>query len=103
MTNDKVYGNLRKATDIIKERRTKFCGHCWRSKEETIHKLLLWQLLHGKRLRGRPSRTFIDQIEEDISIAKEILSGAMADRKYWRECVNANRLWSIRWMMMMNI
>ena len=27
MTNDEPYGNLRKVTDIIKERRTKFSGH----------------------------------------------------------------------------
>ena len=55
--DDELYGNLRKTTDIIKEQWMKFSGHCWRSKEETIHKLLLWEPLHGKR---RPSKTYID-------------------------------------------
>ena len=72
MTNDELYGNLRKVTDIIKERRTKFSGHCWRSKKKIIHKLLLWEPLHGKKSRGRSSKTFIDQIVEDTSIPKEI-------------------------------
>ena len=42
LTNDQLYRNLAKITDIIKEQKTMFSGHCWRSKEETIHKLLLW-------------------------------------------------------------
>ena len=31
-TNDQLYGNIPKVSDIIRERRTRFAGHCWRSK-----------------------------------------------------------------------
>ena len=94
LTNDQLYGNLEKITDIIKEQRTMFSGHCWRSKEET-HKLLLWEPLNGNRPRGRPLKTYIDQIVEDTSIPKENLATAMEDRNYWKERVNAFRLRSI--------
>lgn len=96
VTNDQLYGDLVKISEVIKEQRTKFSGHCWRSKEETIHKLLLWEPLHGKRPRGRPTKTYIDQIVDDTDIPKENLATAMEDRKYWKECVNAIRLRSIR-------
>ena len=33
-TNDQLYGNIPKVSDIIRERRTRFAGHCWRSKNE---------------------------------------------------------------------
>ena len=55
MTNDQLYGSLPKISQVIKESRSKFSGHCWRSKHEVISKLLLWEPLHGKRSRGRPA------------------------------------------------
>ena len=33
-TTDQLYGNIPKVSDIIRERRTRFAGHCWRSKNE---------------------------------------------------------------------
>ena len=92
LTNDQFYGNLAKITGIIKEQRTMFSGHCWR----TIHKLLLWEPLHGNRPRGRPLKTYIDQIVEDTIIPKENLATAMKDGNYWKERVNAFWLRSIR-------
>ena len=38
-TNDQLYGNIPKVSDIIRERRTRFAGHCWRSKNELASEL----------------------------------------------------------------
>ena len=70
------------------------CGHCWKSKEETIHKLLLWEPLHNKAL-GRPSNTYIDQMVDDSNIPREN-AAVIEDRKNWNKCVNAVQLRSIR-------
>ena len=44
---------------------------CWRSKEEVLHKLLLWEPLHEKKPRGRLSCTFTDQLEDHAGIPFE--------------------------------
>ena len=80
LTNKELYGNLPKVTDTIKERRLRFSGHCWRSKEEVVHKLLLWEPRHGRRRRGRPPRTFINQLCDDTGLEKEDLEKAMENR-----------------------
>ena len=48
-----------------REQRLRFIGHCLRSKSELVSVLLLWQPLHGQRPRGRPAKTFIDQLSKD--------------------------------------
>ena len=44
-----LHGNLPKVTSTIKQRRLKFCGHCWRSKDEVVSQMLMWEPNHGKR------------------------------------------------------
>ena len=96
MTNVELYEDLPKITDVIKHQRTRFSGHCWRSKGEVISQLLLWEPDHGKRARGRPARTYIDQLSDDSNVPKENLVAVMEDRDYWRERVNAIQPRSIR-------
>ena len=47
-SNNELYGNIPKITITIKEHRMRFSGHCWRSREEMISEVLLWEPLHGK-------------------------------------------------------
>ena len=54
MTNDELYGDLEKITEVLKVRRLRFIGHMWRRKEELVHQLLMWEPKQGKRKRGRP-------------------------------------------------
>ena len=91
LTNDELYGNLPKMTDTIKERRLCFSGHCKHSKEEVIHKLLLWEPSHGRRGRGRPQRTYINQLCVDTGLGKEDLGKAMEDRDGWEKVVRSVR------------
>ena len=67
ITNKKLYNGCRKITEKIRERRLQNAGHSWRRKEEVISKVLLWEPSHGKRNRGHPERTYVQQLEEDLA------------------------------------
>ena len=87
--------NLQPISEVIQARRLKFAGHCWRSRDEVIHQTLLWDPKHGKRSRGRPAITYIDVLEKDTGIDRDVLPGAMDDRKQWRIFVDSARVRSI--------
>ena len=55
-------------TDKIRERRLRFAGHCCRSKEEPVSKVLNWSPKHGKRKAGRPNLTYIDLLKQDTRL-----------------------------------
>ena len=74
-TNKDLYRNLPKITDTLRIRRLKFIGHCWRRKNELIHKVLTWVPKHGKRKRGRPPVS--DQIKSDTGMTLEELQNTM--------------------------
>ena len=96
MTNKELYGILPKITDIICERRIRFSGHCWRSKEEVVHQVLLWEPKHGKRSSGQPPRTFIDQLTDDTGILRDELGTVMEDRNVWKEVIKNVRPRTLR-------
>ena len=90
-TKERLYGNIPKLSDVIKEQRTRFAGHCYRSKAELISDLLLWQPSHGYSRRGRPNKNYIDQLTNDSNCLIEDLPTAMGDRDGWRDRVRAIR------------
>ena len=96
VTNTDLYRNMPKVTTTILKRRLRFSGHCWRSNEELIHQALLWHPKHGKRNRGRPVRSYIDQLEKDTGLNRTELPTAMEDRIAWRELVDDIRVSSTR-------
>ena len=69
---------------MIKERRTRFAVHCYRSKDEVVSGLILSTPKHGKAKVGRPSKTYTIQLTEDADCQLEDLPIAMEDREYWR-------------------
>ena len=87
LTNKELYGKIPKLTNSIREQRLRFAGHCWRSKNELTSDLLLWQPLHGKRSRGRPPKSYIDQLMEDTERTLDELPTSMNDRDGWKSCV----------------
>ena len=90
-SKERLYGNLVQITSVIKERRTRFAGHCYRSKDEVVSDLILWTPKHGKAKVGRPSKTYTKQLTEDDDCQLEDLPRAMEDRQYWRGRVNMVR------------
>ena len=56
-TKHHLYCHLPPITKTIKVRRTRNAGHCWRSGDELISDILLWNPSHGRAKAGRPART----------------------------------------------
>ena len=64
LTNEQlyIYGGIPNIIKSIRMQRLRLAGHCWSSKDELSSDLILWQPHHGKRKRGRPAKTYIDQL-----------------------------------------
>ena len=86
-TRQQLYGQLPPITKTIQVGRTRHARHCWRSKDELISDVLLWTPAYGQAKAGRPARTYIQQLCEDMGCNPEDLPKAMKDRKKWRERV----------------
>ena len=74
-------------TITIKEHRMRFSGYCWRSREQMISEVLLWEPLHGQRKPGRPQKMYTAQLRNDSGYTTYELKMAMGDRHEWRKCV----------------
>ena len=96
-TRHQLYGHLPPITKTIQVRRTRYAGHCWRSRDELIRDVLLWTPTHGRAKAGRPARTYIQQLCEDTGCCPEDLPRAMNDREEWRERVKDIRATSAIW------
>ena len=92
-----LYGHLPPITKTIQVRRTRYAGHCWRSRDELISDVLLRTPTHGRAKAGRPARTYIQQRCEDTGCCPEDLPEAMNDREKWRERIRDIRATSTTW------
>ena len=63
-----LFGQLPPITKTIQVRRTRHAGKCWRSKDELISDVLLWTLTYGQAKAGRPARTYIQKLREDVAL-----------------------------------
>ena len=72
-TRHQLYGHLPPITQTIQVRRTIHAGHCWRSRDELISDVLLWTHAYGRSKAGRPARTYIQQLREDMGCNLEDL------------------------------
>ena len=86
-TRYQLYGHLPPIMKTIQVRRTRYAGHCWRSRDKLINDVLSWTLTHGCAKAGWPTRTYIQQLCEDMGCCPEDLPEAMNDREKWRERV----------------
>ena len=86
-TRHQLYGHLPPVTKTIQVRRTRHAGYCWRSRDELISDVLLWNLTYGRAKPGRPARTYLQQLCEDTGCSPEDLPKSMNDREEWRERV----------------
>ena len=84
MSNKELYAEVPKATDTVKQKRLKLAGHCYRHPEEAASNLVLWTPNHGKRGRGRPARTFVQQLRDDTGLKEREMASLMLRRDQWR-------------------
>ena len=66
---------------ILFAKRKSHAGHCWRSRDELIGDALLWTPTYGPAKAGRPARTYIQQLCEDMGYSPEDMPEAMNDRE----------------------
>ena len=83
--NDLIRGtaHVRKLEDKVREARLRWYGHVQRREEEYIGKRMLKMDLPGRRRRGRPKRTYIGVVKEDMTVVGLTEEDAK-DRKRWR-------------------
>ena len=91
LSNAELYGNIPRVTATIRQQRLGFAGHCWRSKNELSSEVLLWEQSHRKRSRGRPRKTYVDQLIADTASTYEDLANLMDDRDRWKQLINESR------------
>ena len=91
-TSHQLFSQLPLITKTIQVRRTRYAGHCWKSRDELIRYVLLWTPTYGRAKAGRPSRTYIQQLCEDTGCSPEDLPEAMNDREKWQERVRDIRV-----------
>ena len=89
-TKIRLDGNIPPLTSIIRIRRTRFAGHCYRS-EEIVKDVLLWAPNHGITKIGRPRKTYVKQLCDDTGLTIEELNTAMKDRTTWKKIVESAR------------
>ena len=96
-TRPQLYGHLPPIPKTIQVRRTRHAGHCWRSRDELISSLLRGTPTYGRAKSGRPARTYIQQLCEDMGCRHEDLPLALNDREKWRERVRDIHASSTTW------
>ena len=88
ITYNDLYGKLSKITAVLKGRRLISDGHMWRTKEELVCLLLIWEPKQRTRKRGRPAITYDDQLRNDTGLPTKELKNAMEDREIWKILVD---------------
>ena len=96
-TRNQLCGHLPPITKTIWARRTRYAGHCWRSRDELISDVFQWTPVYSQSKAGRPARTYIQQLCEDTGCSPEDLPEAMNDREKWRERVRDIRACGTTW------
>ena len=96
-TRHQLHGLLPSIMKTIQVRRTRYAGHCWRSRDELISDVLLCTPTYGRAKAGRPARTYIQQLCEDTRCSPEDLPEVMNDKEKWRERVWDIRAYGTRW------
>ena len=66
---------------FLKVRGTRHAGHCWMSRDELISDVLLWTPTYGRAKAGRPVRTYIQQLCEDMGCSPEDMPEAMNNKE----------------------
>ena len=80
-TKQQLYGHQPPITKTIKIRRTKYAGHCLRSRDELISDVHMWTPSHGWAKAGRPARTYTQQLCADTEYSPEDVLEAVDDRE----------------------
>ena len=88
ITNEVLCAGLPRISTAIRERCLRFSGHCWRSKNEVVCYLVLWESKHSKRSIGGQARTFVDLLKATprfpgTACRQQWMTGLAGEREPW--------------------
>ena len=86
-TKQQLYSHLPTITKTIQVRRTRYVGHCSKSRNELISDIFLWTPSQGRRKAGRPAKTYTQQLCADTRHNLKDLPETMDTREGWWERV----------------
>ena len=78
-TKQQLYSHLLPISKTIQIRWTGHAGHCWRSQDELISDIIPWTPSYSRASVGRPTRTYLQQLNTDTGCCQEDLSEAIDD------------------------
>ena len=102
-TKQRLYDHQLPITKTIQVRPTRHVGHCWRSGDEFISNILLWNPSHRWAKAERPARTYIQQLCANTGCSLEDLPGVMDNRDRWLERVRVICASSASWSWWSNV
>ena len=91
IANEVLHAGLPKIWTTVRERRLSFSGHCWRSRNEVVSNLVLWEPKHGNRSVRGQAGTFVDLLEAVTRVPRDCLPAAMDNRVGCRKRVIVGR------------
>jgi len=108
ITNNEVrsrVGSTRNIIQLIMERKLNLLGHICRMDEQRLMKNVMFRMVDGTSLWGRPSREWLDDVKDWCNIDIHTLSRMAQDRLLWRHVLKSalytDGHWTNGLMMMM--
>ena len=84
INNKALYGDLKTASETIRERRMRLAGHVFRDDRSPAHQIVIWLPLHGAPNRGRPDTTLVDTLLRDSNMVTVAdLETSMKNKDRW--------------------
>ena len=78
--NKELYAEVPKATDTIKQKRDSSWLIIAIGTQSAASNIVLWTPNHSKRGRGRPARTFVQQLPDDTGLREREMASLMSNR-----------------------
>lgn len=84
----KTLGIDRTLLQTVMQRKLEMFGHICRMKDDRMIKQVVFGRMHGKSVRGRPHREWLDDVISWSNLKMNQLIEAAKDRKKWRQVIN---------------
>ena len=80
-----VYSDILPLSSVIRQRRLRFAGHCVRTEDQPVSRLIFWSPPGRKPKRGRKPLQYPDVIVNDIGLQPAEIQRLMINRPVWTQ------------------
>ena len=81
--------SLSDTRDEEMKRGLQFAGHCLRTSDQPVFRLIFWTPSEGRLSHGRKSTMYPDSISKDLDLESNEVQQLMLDKLAWRTFVTA--------------